>query len=348
MINLSFIFYKYSFEKNFTKLFIGKDAITLNEFKGKLLEKFISKNNVYLKIDFDYEITSLDINQVITDPNQLILKNSYLSVKRIVNLNDESMLTYKPTLVQNLKDEESKLLNSILNEAMNQMETCKLCKKTGHTNKNCPVKGTALKPPSGIPKTKWLEIGPEKKIMTPVEYMAILNPKKEEMLFQEDYIIKEPIEKLSTNYPNEFKCPFGDHLIKDAVIMPCCGKFFSCNSCVLDKISKNETLECVNPECNQELGAYELIQSSDYLRNKITEHLNKMIPKPRNELNIKPKISNKENQISNSIFNKQKKINKRHFNSSDFSVDECLGIKKRRTQPLNENFIKKQKTNFNC
>ncbi len=41
---------------------------------------------------------------------------------------------------------------------------------------------------------------------------------------------------INDNHPAELKCPYGDHLLKDAVLMPCCGHFVCCDECIREKI----------------------------------------------------------------------------------------------------------------
>lgn len=53
--------------------------------------------------------------------------------------------------------------------------------------------------------------------------------------------------------PAELKCPFGAHLIKDAVLVPCCGHFICCDECIKNKISLDENIECPYDKCGQEI-----------------------------------------------------------------------------------------------
>ena len=344
--NNSQLFYKLSFEKDFNKLTFEGDSLRLNDLKQLLIEKLLNrKNNTSFikRIDFDLEITNTDTDQVYSNPFSLIQKNARLSIKRIVNLdeNQSSPISKTKCQIEGIKDEESMLLNSILNDSMTNMIICKLCKKPGHLNRNCPKAGTVFKPPAGIPKSQWCIIGQEKKIVTQVELNATKATNKELFLKEEEKENKT-IQNKILNFPIEFKCPFGDHIIKDAVILPCCGKFVCCDSCILNKISSNEPIECLNMECNQEMGSYQFITSCIPLRQSINTYLNSLIPTPKKE----PKF------FSNNIcYNNTSKIEpitanfKRNFNNNtnQFSIDQLFGIKKRKSDPFNSNQIKRTK-----
>ena len=112
-------------------------------------------------------------------------------------------------------------------------------------------------------------------------------------------------------------------------------------------ISSNEPIECLNMECNQEMGSYQFITSCIPLRQSINTYLNSLIPTPKKET----KFFN-----NNICYNNTPKIEpikanfKRSFNnnSNQFSIDQFFGIKKRKSDPFNSNQIKRTKIETNC
>lgn len=77
----------------------------------------------------------------------------------------------------------------------------------------------------------------------------------------------------AVKYPPELKCPFGDHIIKDAVLVPCCGHFVCCDDCIREKISKDEVVECPHEDCDQEIGSLESITPYHNTRRMVNEFL---------------------------------------------------------------------------
>ena len=73
--------------------------------------------------------------------------------------------------------------------------------------------------------------------------------------------------------PPELRCPFGDHIIRDAVLVPCCGHFVCCDECVRDKISRDEVVECPRDDCDQEIGSLESITPYHNTRKLVNEFL---------------------------------------------------------------------------
>ncbi len=73
--------------------------------------------------------------------------------------------------------------------------------------------------------------------------------------------------------PPELRCPFGDHLIREAVLVPCCGHFVCCDECVRDKISRDEVVECPRDDCDQEIGSLESITPYHNTRKLVNEFL---------------------------------------------------------------------------
>lgn len=80
-------------------------------------------------------------------------------------------------------------------------------------------------------------------------------------------------ESTAVKYPPELKCPFGDHIIKDAVLVPCCGHFVCCDDCIREKISKDEVVECPHEDCDQEIGSLESITPYHNTRRMVNEFL---------------------------------------------------------------------------
>ena len=76
--------------------------------------------------------------------------------------------------------------------------------------------------------------------------------------------------------PPELKCPFGDHIIKDAVLVPCCGHFICCDECIRAKISNDEVVECPHKDCDQDIGALEAITPDHKMRKMVNDFLNEI------------------------------------------------------------------------
>jgi len=83
-----------------------------------------------------------------------------------------------------------------------------------------------------------------------------------------------PVDFTQLKYPPELKCPFGDHIIKDAVLVPCCGHFICCDECIREKISNDECVECPYEECDQEIGSLESITPYHNMRRMVNDYLN--------------------------------------------------------------------------
>lgn len=179
---------------------------------------------------------------------------------------------------------------------------CTICKKPGHPKSLCPEAGTLPKPeerpkfPSGIPKNKmrvarpddkFAMLGPDGYVVPEIEYQVAQTVKKDKTPFlteeEEEEEKKKQLESIAngTNgseslnkYPPELKCPFGDHIIKDAVLVPCCGHFICCDECVKKKILNDEYVECPHKDCDQEIGSLESITPYHDIRKRVTEYLN--------------------------------------------------------------------------
>ena len=322
------IHYKLSFEKNYKPLALNKETLTLSELKSLLFEsifKPVTKKS--LSNDFDLEVTNADTKQIIENETDLIYKNSRLILKRNVILDPSS----KQKPITN-KDSESEQLDFILRQSMKSMKMCKLCKQSGHESKECNARGTILRPPAGLPKSHYIIVGPNQKITTRVELMAKkCLTKADNFIFDQDENIKTKVLNESTNYiPEEFKCSFGQHIMQEAVFVPCgCGRFYCCNWCLLNKITNGDSIQCVHSDCNNEIN-FDNIISCYNLRNKIKFYLNNK--------NNKLIIDNK-NETSNFFFNRQivKKINETNLNQSYNYYDKFLGIKRKSGIEINQN-----------
>lgn len=251
----NFIFYKYSFEKNFHKLSIPYDYITLGELKTKLNQKAVT---VKMK-KLDFIVKNIHTNKLISEQNEKINKNSYLNVTRLVNLENDK----KSSQVEAIKKREQAILNSIKFDKIDFPSKQKL--------------------PSGIPKSSLIIVGPNNRFMTPIELMALNNSKKDDFLKYIDEEAEDIRIKLGNknririrnngnskkNLNNQFICPYGDHLIKEAVILPCCGNCYCCNSCVLNKMYNDEEIECNNSLCKKDMGPLENIMFSEIFSKKM-------------------------------------------------------------------------------
>ncbi|RNA36047.1 E3 ubiquitin- ligase RBBP6 isoform X1, partial [Brachionus plicatilis] len=170
---------------------------------------------------------------------------------------------------------------------------CVICRKPGHLKQFCPDAANLPKPeerpkyPSGIPRTnlrpaqpgeKFAMLGPEGYVVTEIDKEAAKVVKKDRFLFEDEEINSEKIE-IETKIeeiPKELKCPFGDHLLKDAVLVPCCGHFICCDECIRQKIISEETIICPNKECDQEIGPMVSITPDHETRKKVQDYLSKL------------------------------------------------------------------------
>ena len=82
---------------------------------------------------------------------------------------------------------------------------------------------------------------------------------------------------IASSIPPKLTCPFiehGIHIIKDAVLVPCCGHFICCDECIREKISHEEIVECPMKDCGHEIDSLESITSHHQMRNMVNEYLN--------------------------------------------------------------------------
>ena len=97
---------------------------------------------------------------------------------------------------------------------------------------------------------------------------------------EEEYELKKtqqaeskPIETL----PVELTCAFtenGKHIVKDAVLIPCCGHFICCDECICEKILRDESVECPIKECGHEIDSLESITPHHQIRKLANDYLN--------------------------------------------------------------------------
>jgi hypothetical protein len=173
---------------------------------------------------------------------------------------------------------------------------CPICKKTGHSKNQCPEASTKQeeqlrhKFPSGIPKKNLIPakpgdtfamLGPDGYVVEQIEHQASLIVKKEKpAFFEEDDEESQDGQKQQqhqqSKIPPELKCPYGDHIIKDAILVPCCGHFVCCDECIRQRISNDEHVECPHEGCDQEIGSLISITPYHEIRKKVNDYLNEM------------------------------------------------------------------------
>ena len=92
------------------------------------------------------------------------------------------------------------------------------------------------------------------------------------------YLERKNVKTSKYDIPLKYKCPICFCIIKDALLLPCCGYFNCCNECFLAKINNNEIIECLNEKCVDKLFSNNSLQHSTpniYLRNEIMLFLSK-------------------------------------------------------------------------
>ena len=182
---------------------------------------------------------------------------------------------------------------------------CTICRKPGHAKSFCPEAGTIththsnfIRTPKGIPRSFQLKADPGHKfamrgldggfVVSEIEYKAAQVIKKDKQLFLDDdenelvSSKKEDLQSesdnlhMSSKIPPELKCPYGNHIIRDAVLVPCCGHFVCCDECIREKISNDgiEEIECPYEGCN--IGSLGSITPFHEIRKKVSEYLNCM------------------------------------------------------------------------
>lgn len=146
--------------------------------------------------------------------------------------------------------------------------------------------------PSGIPRSnlvpaqpgdKFAMYGPEGYVVTQIDQIASQVIKKDKPSFltdeeeaEQSFLAAQQKKQAQANIesiPADLKCPFGNHLIKDAVLVPCCGHFVCCDECIKQKISMDENIECPYEKCDQEMGSLSSITPFHETRKKVAIYM---------------------------------------------------------------------------
>ena len=215
---------------------------------------------------------------------------------------------------------------------------CMICRKPGHLKQFCPDAANLPKPedrpkyPSGIPRTnlrpaqpgeKFAMLGPEGYVVPEIEKEASKIIKKEKLLFQnEDEEKKQDSNKPDTNnfIPKELKCPFGDHILKDAVLVPCCGHFICCDDCIRNRISNEESIDCPNESCDQEIDSFAGITPYHEMRRKCNEFI-----KSKNLINeTRVKKLKEEKSVKIELAVNQPEIDQKHTRTIQHSLSASV------------------------
>ena len=53
--------------------------------------------------------------------------------------------------------------------------------------------------------------------------------------FKNSFNCRNNKQQRNNKYPSQLVCPFGEHLMKDAVMISCCGYFICCEECKSDR-----------------------------------------------------------------------------------------------------------------
>ena len=89
-------------------------------------------------------------------------------------------------------------------------------------------------------------------------------------------LVKRTQRQIST-LPVELTCAFienGKHIVKDAVLIPCCGHFICCNECIHEKMLKDKIVECPIKECDYELDSIKSLTPHHQIRKLANDYLN--------------------------------------------------------------------------
>ncbi|KRY16011.1 E3 ubiquitin-protein ligase RBBP6 [Trichinella patagoniensis] len=134
---------------------------------------------------------------------------------------------------------------------------CNRCGQTGHWIKFCPTLN--VKRTTGIPKNELLETTPDdpQAMMTSIGTFAVpvlhknaflIGKKEKPFISEEDESHGKPAETSEKEpLPTELLCSLCDNILKDAVVIPCCG-FSFCDQCIRKHLlGKQECPNCQEP-----------------------------------------------------------------------------------------------------
>jgi hypothetical protein len=108
-------------------------------------------------------------------------------------------------------------------------------------------------------------------------YADLLN--EEDSLYSSPFINDQPANEPSQLPPEEILCPFEEnnerHLMSNAVIVPCCGYFICCESCIKTKLDHQVYVECPREDCQQEITLHHRLTPYKPIRQKVNDFLSK-------------------------------------------------------------------------
>ncbi len=228
--------------------------------KFKILPIFSEKTNAYQvkmllfkKEFFKYKEIDLILYNFNTDyvyqSNDFIDKNSRIVYVRIIHstplLSLETVNFYQKNIKNRFKLKGQLNTTQIYFESLSKNNHLDSQKSVLNSQKQ---QNTIYNPPKGLPKSLWLISGSEHLIKTRVEIDSKKYTHREYFL---DDTRNNPKElNHSKLLPKHLTCPFCLGVIKDAVLIPCCGYFNCCNSCILYKLYNNYKIKCPLNNCN--------------------------------------------------------------------------------------------------
>jgi hypothetical protein len=237
--------YKHLLSEKFKILEIFSNKINLNQ-----LKRLIFKREFFKYKEMDLIIKNFN-TQYIYKSGDFIEKNSLIVYIRIVKsttplLSIETINFYK-------KNANKLSLNARLN--------------LNRDISKCNV-ATIFNPPKGLPKSLWLISGSEKEIKTQAELDCKKYTNRE--LFIDETTEKKISPKL---IPKHLTCPFCQDIIKEAVLLPCCGFFNCCNSCILYLMYNNYKINCIYKNCNF-MKSFQYITPNFVIRKEVEKIIN--------------------------------------------------------------------------
>ncbi|VDP29179.1 unnamed protein product [Soboliphyme baturini] len=121
--------------------------------------------------------------------------------------------------------------------------SCNRCGLTGHWIKSCPTLN--MKRTTGIPKDELIETTPDdpQAMLTSSGTFAV------PIMHKQAYLIgKKEKPPFKREIPPELLCTLCSDLLKDAVLIPCCGYSF-CDECIRNQLLESDNHEC--PNCHE-------------------------------------------------------------------------------------------------